>query len=445
MDGAHSKLRKKIKLQAKKKVSMKLAKSVIPPIPPKTVSDTPSEIAPIAPPIHKDANSIEQSIFDELIEKGPSKKVSKDMDEINYYLSENLDTDIEILNKLPINTNVIACCFSIQTTSTLPYLLYMCVNTRSNVLTFPSYVVKKEYTASQIKGKSENLVKGYLKDAKITYEGALLEGKNVFLFFQFDNDVNNGIEKFILKANKVWFASIHELVNTNKVLQFPINSLISNLFLRNQFLTFLYNSNDVAYDTPSIGYHGTYYRIAPHICSLGLKPSTIYSMLGPYYYFGSFKKSVRYAGWNSEYKERLDQTGKPISNKEGLYTKGAIIRFVTFEGKQKALLNKSTDYYDITSLVRERLTNPKEATYETVINKLHDHNGLWTEKYNSIYVGSVILNNGGKNMSNYEYVVKDSSQQVPLTQHILDKNTLFIDERSKKPKWNPRIETYNIM
>ena len=28
---------------------------------------------------------------------------------------------------------------------------------------------------------------------------------------------------------------------------------------------------------------------------------------------------------------------------------------------------------------------------------------------------------------------------------ILDKNTLFIDERSKKPKWNPRIETYNIM
>ena len=98
-------------------------------------------------------------------------------------------------------------------------------------------------------------------------------------------------------------------------------------------------------------------------------------MLGPYYYFGNFTKSVRYAGWTSQFKKRYDNSGNLITNQNGLWTKGAIIRFITFEGKQKALLNKPTDYYDITTLTQARLKDkdPKKVYNETMVNKLHDH------------------------------------------------------------------------
>jgi hypothetical protein len=177
---------------------------------------------------------------------------------------------------------------------------------------------------------------------------------------------------------------------------------------------------------------------------MGLKQSTIYAMMGPYYYFGGFRKAVRYAGWTSTYSSRTDSKGNPIADSEGAYVKGSIIRFVVFEGKQTVLLNNPNDYYDISHLVEERLADPKEAKYERLVNKLHDHNGYWSNTFDSIYVGKARLANGGLFMKNYEYIVAQDNQHKPLTQHILDKSSLFRDKKTGKIKWNGLYDNYNI-
>ena len=76
------------------------------------------------------------------------------------------------------------------------------------------------------------------------------------------------------------------------------------------------------------------------ILTQGLRKSTLYAMMGPYYYFGTFRKSVRYAGWTSTYQMR-EIDGNPISDAEGRYNRGTIIRFAVFVGEMTALLNHS--------------------------------------------------------------------------------------------------------
>jgi hypothetical protein len=241
-----------------------------------------------------------------------------------------------------------------------------------------------------------------------------------------------------MRENQFWWVLIDEIVNLQKLLNFPIHKHVVDLFLNHKSLLFLTNEKNEIIETPSVGYHGTYYGLVSLIKNYGLRRSTLNSMVGPYYYFGTFRKAVRYAGWTSTYKPR-EIDGKNIANEEGLYEKGGIIRFSVFLGNMKALLNHPNDKNDFSELVEKRIReNPRSRRYEMNTLKMHDHNGEWAKNYDSIYIGRALLANNKRFMSNPEFVVKNYNQQTLLSTHILDKNTL-------KKNWDSSYEGYHIL
>lgn len=291
------------------------------------------------------------------------------------------------------------------------------------------------------------------KSTTILNQSGIIKYNNIFYVFydttgKFDND--KSLQNYEQKRDSQWWwCIIDEIVNKKKVLNFPIFQEHINLFLFNPSIIYLYhpyyiqqsqdnNTVPTPYDIPTTGYHGTYYNLKNMILTQGIRPSTINSMVGPYYYFGSFRKAVRYAGWTSTYSKR-EIDGVAISDDNGRYKRGAIIRFAVFIGDMKALLNHPNDRDDYSDIVKERIRlNPKSRKREMMTIKLHDHDAKWSEKYDSVYIGKAILSNGKTFMSNYEFVVKDNYSIITLTSHELDQSTL-------EENWNNSKEDYNIL
>lgn len=258
-------------------------------------------------------------------------------------------------------------------------------------------------------------------------------------YFIYDAGLMENKVKKQPKARKSsnWWTLPREIVDIGNVCNIPINSQTIDLFENNIMLCKIYNNSvdKVPYEIPTVGYHGTHSLVMPHICENGLLASSLNSMMGPYYYFGSFRKAVRYAGWTSTFSERTlgDTT---ISNKFGRMNSGSILRFVVFTGKANYLLNHPMDIDDDSTLVQTRRSGGELDQWEAITIKLHDHDGMWTMKYDSCFVGRSRLENGGRFMSNPEFTVKYKSQYMLLSHHILNQSTLTDFE---EPKENSRL------
>ena len=70
--------------------------------------------------------------------------------------------------------------------------------------------------------------------------------------------------------------------------------------------------------------------------------------------------------------------------------------------------------------------------------RLVDYNAKWTNDYDSVYSGRVLMDNGELLFNFPEFVVKNNSQQVTLSIHMVDKNTLG-------EKWNSEETGYDFL
>lgn len=395
-------------------------------------------------------------------------------------LNKDFDKLQSTLDKLPRDSPKISIynvCYTIYYDAKIPYLLYYLFkypksdSSSSDLMIFP-FKSYKAGTGKNIKTQSLELVDSLFSrtnreninkdDIGYIYNK---ERKSIFVFYLFNSSKELFEPKFMNRKQQFWWCLVDELVNYKKILNFPVSSIVSNLLLENPSLIQLYYKNKVLSDdgsgdgsgigrsdgekielleTPSVGYHGSYYDLIPLIVSFGLRPSTLYPMMGPYYYFGTFRKAVRYAGWTSTYKPRKIGDNF-IADDNGLYNKGGIVRFALFLGKMKAFLNLPRDVDDLSDRYYNRIKlNPRDKKYEDMTLKLHDHDGKWAETYDSAYIGRARLTNGGLFMKNPEFIVRDFSQQNILTYHELDKDTLVYDKRRNKLKWDPNFNNYHI-
>lgn len=341
-------------------------------------------------------------------------------------------SELSTLSNIRDKEIIYICAYRVHTTSTKPFLEYCLHKDSKDVLSFPFLKHKKENNPS-IEGK-QFIQTIFRSDSDISFYIRNGENEN-YLFYEIKQPTYK--PKFMLKKSQWWWTLITEIVNYKKCMQFNISDKTTDLFLNNPSLIYLTDDNSLPIEVPGVGFHGTYYNILHFIMAYGLRPSTILSMMGPYFYFGTFRKAVRYAGWTSNYSTR-EVDGKVIADDKGRYKRGGIARFAIFLGKTRAFLNHSSDRDDFTDIVKERIRkNPRDERWEKMILKLHDHNGIWAEDYNSAYIGRVKLSNGGLLMKNPEFITKDFSQNILLTAHELDQNTL-------KEKWDGNYERYNI-
>ena len=378
-----------------------------------------------------------------------------------YPIDSVLKTDYSSINltSIPDKTSLFMVTYRVNTSAKTPYLEYLLYKYPAvyregfnNLMILPFKA--KSATASPTGGDpsvsgtvAEITDQQYEKilsvsvDEVATRRRGFLRGKyGVYVFYE-TPFVGDAEVPLVLETNQYWWCILDEIINYRMALYFPIQSSVTTIFLKNTDLCYLLDGTTrLALDIPSIGYHGTTNNIAKIIANHGMLPSRN-AMMGQYYYFGSFRKAVRYAAWTSDYKKRVDEkTGEMIAGSDGRYmVPGGIVRMVVFMGRTRVFLNHADEPEDRSELMRKRVAeNPSSREYEETVVRLHDHEGKWTENYDSAYVGRVALPRGGLFVSNPEWIVKSAEQYQTVSRHELRMDSL-------KPNWDAEYDGYRIV
>ena len=115
-----------------------------------------------------------------------------------------------------------------------------------------------------------------------------------------------------------------------------------------------------------------------------------------------------------------------------------VIRFAIFTGVMKIITNWESNSIDESNVKKEMLVDPKlENKYQALTLRITDHDGKWTEKYDSAYIGSMIeLDDGTKLKEKCLTVVKNYEQQAPLTCQYIDKTSVLLSFQNKEKKYS---------
>lgn len=226
----------------------------------------------------------------------------------------------------------------------------------------------------------------------------------------------NQIERGIYNSKWQW-ALTAEIINVKDIMKRSISSFATKFLLNNSEVCLLYRNDGTIYETPEVGYYGSYYKKIAATAVLGMSREDVFASFGPYYYFSNFQYAMRYAVWSVNYKPQKIGTELITVDDKGRYIKGGLVRFALFTGRTKMLLGREFDKPD-ESIISKELAEKSEFIRGMI--KLRDNTGSWAKKYNSIRIGSHYIE--------YKYSVttqpivslKDYEQQVPLEFYFVD-------------------------
>ena len=296
----------------------------------------------------------------------------------------------------------------------IEYLLYKYPHSKkstSDLFVFP-FINKKQGGILQQANKFFKQLTGH----SVKSNGYIEQEQNIFIFYNLSSVPNYKIKKIKLltKKNELWWCLIDEICNHRKIITFPIHPSVTMLFYTNPTLIYLIEKDNKYIDIPIVAFWGNYYKFVPIVAVLGQQATSLVPILGSFYYYGSFRRAVRYAGWSPFYTKKISYD-KMITDDDGKYTQGGIVRFALFTGKMKVLLN-----------------HPKNALHNYLQNK-----DDWVNHYQTLYIGKIKYDHHFYNI-NPEYIIKNHKQQVPLSLHELDMNSL-------KANWDPSYTGYQIV
>tara|TARA_B100001063_G_scaffold167716_1_gene156760 strand:+ start:4345 stop:5514 length:1170 start_codon:yes stop_codon:yes gene_type:complete len=373
-----------------------------------------------------------QEYLSNLAEKKPKKtKTSKDT-YFKYNINKCLKTNFHDI-KLKEGAHINICCFRIVESTKysdvlypyLQYLLYKYPNgnkKESNLCLFPFKEYKKNM---KVKEEGKKIVKDIF-NKQYNCLGYLMNNDEVFLFY--DVDVKNLDERILLKKNnKFWWTLIDEICNNKQLLNFPIHGTTTNLFLKNPKLIYLLNRKNENIEVPVVAYRGDYFDFLPYLFIVGQK-STTSAPFGPYYYFTNFTGSFRRAVWSTNYKmAKVDN--KLITDENGRFKKGGIIRYLVFLNKTKVILNKKND--TMKSELLKDYQNPETWRKRKNIGK-------WAARFDSLLLNKIKIDS--ENYYNYTpmIIIKNLENIRALTIHEVDMSSI-------KTNWDPLYTKYNIL
>ena len=289
----------------------------------------------------------------------------------------------------------------------LEYFLFKPSKEKGEVFKFPSFeydsamnVINKSMTIMQV------LCLTYYKDVEYRYKGFIGNDENVYLFF--DCSILHLDSYKMSRHNDLWLVTVDELINQEKVCNFSIDNTIIDFFKRHVDLLYLSDINGNVIETPTVVYFGCSRKELDFVATFGASIMNEEALMGKYYYFTDYQSAIKKCGW--------------------LNDNGGIIRCALFLGKMKVPMNRPDDNVDESLVTRDMLLKYDQNSCEfkniQMMLRVSDRDGLWTEAYNSVYLGKFDLDDG-KTFQDYPlWVVKDYNQQVVLSSHIIDKKTL---------------------
>ena len=364
-------------------------------------------------------------INEKLIGGAKSKK------QTHHYNIENLNTDFNLItsnNKTKINI----CCYRIVVSNkykefAFPFLQYMLYKypysnkEHNDLCIFP--FEKKDNKNIIKQGKS--MVKKIFS-LELVCKGYTQNRNNIYLFFNIPYK-NMAIGK-LNRNNELWWATISEICNNKKMINFPIHKSVYNIFYNNPFLIYLKNGKKQNIEIPQICYYGDSYEIMPAAASLGIKNRNGH-WTGDFYITNDLIGACRWGMWSTNLREKK-MFGKTITDKEGKFKKGGLLRLVVFLKKNLVTLYQKKDLnYNFI----------KTEYIEELSGKWNNKNrGKWGDSYDSLIISKIKnKKHSGYFNNTVLYSVTNSKNLCPLSYHELDPDTF-------KLYWDPNYEFYNI-
>ena len=331
------------------------------------------------------------------------------------YLTRDLD-EIYTMNSDPnVNELIVELCiYHINLCAYKPFLefmLYKCAD--DNTFYFPNFT--QNLSDYNILENASMLLNGLFGDKKIAFKGRLIESKymnhiktanihnRVILVYEVyevyskhnhndEDGINNYTEDNLIERFKnnqhFHWATVFEIFNIRKLLFYDISDTVIDVFLAYTQIVKLYY-NDSLLETPMVVFFGSDKNTIKYISVFSIKKANNESRYGPFYYFTDLHTSMKYACYDIETHEK--------------YEKGGIVRFVIYPGKIKMFLKK--DKRD-RSLMAKHIMD--KYSIEKYTAQFRDNDCNWTEKYNSAYNGSYIIDINEKNMTQRDNVYDDN-------------------------------------
>jgi len=307
--------------------------------------------------------------------------------------------------------------FGFTNGSAYPFIIFCLQKNAMNELQFPEMV----YDGGQASANGMQILRHIFSEwsqSNIEYLGYIRHDNETYLWY---NGLLSDTYQLVSgkREDQIWFATVSEITNDRRMLTFDIDQQVTNLFLRNPRLIYLVDGTRRPYDIPMVGYFGSYYKRIGVTAALGVKKEGPTASLGPYYYFGAYPRAIRYAVWTTDYKSKTIDGEKLTVGDSGKYTRGGIVRFALFMGKQTMMLGREGDKDDDTDASRRFV---KERPNLISSLKMRDTMGVWASNYDSVSQGTHVIETAkGENFTlSPQMVVKDYAQQFPLSYHYVD-------------------------
>jgi hypothetical protein len=351
-----------------------------------------------------------------------------------YKIESELKNDFKNLKPIK-GTKVFVCIYNIlykikKKNPWLRYLLYKYSKKEGNLMTFPFF----DYDENII-NEADNMV-FKLVNSTIKSKGYIQNENGIFIFYH--QETEYFVFEKLYESQNYWWAIIDEICNLRKVLYFKIHKSVTNLFLSNKQLIFLYDG-EKKYETPIITFKGDHLELIPYIAVFGIRPSTR-SRFGPFYTSGTYNWAIRFAGWSRGYRQQ-EWYGDIITDKNGKFKKGGIIRLVTFLGKLDeqiiTLYDKKDYFYPLIKWYDDIKAKSNKELEKYKKNKKQI--GKWALKNHTLIVPKIKYTKDiGYFNINTEYIIDDGDNQITLSVHELKMDTL-------KVNWDPLYEGYEIL
>jgi len=336
-----------------------------------------------------------------------------------------------------LNANVYICAFHVNQTGKLPFLQFVMnkypKHFFGDILTFPCFSYKGNNSIlEECKSKLYEVTGFYKENNDYDYAGHISQGEDVYMFYDLtDFDFQT---QELYRSDKMWLVLMDEIMNYQRVCNFEIHGSVVDFFKNNFEFCKLYDKNELAIENPIVCYSGVHKSKLKFTGIFGVGKAETDGVVGPYYYFTTYEKSIESGGWSKNCCQEFRNEKKITEDGTGKYDSGGIVRFAVFLGLQKVLMNYPEDEFDNSLHKKERLKDG-ERSLERQTTRITDYDGNWSELYDSIYIGKLELDDGRILTNAPFWVVKEYDQQIPLSFHHIDKRTLG-------DKWNENAIYY---
>ena len=326
--------------------------------------------------------------------------------EPNYY-NYKAKTNLSLYLNHEVTTydSVNMCAYNINNEGKYPFLQFLLSKININdTLIFPLVPIYKNFDMGELINYTKVCLFGLLmlQDFELFIENVEFNGffvfnNNLYLFLDITNCELKIVD--IYRENDIWFSLIDELVNQRHVCNMIIAENVTLLFTNNEQLCFLVDEKENSYEIPIVSYVGKCENKLNFTYIFGESANNKNGILGPYYYFTNY--------YNTFKSENID----------------GIVRFAIFTGSVKYIENGLDDPIDESEIKQQRLTDVNlDQNIEKLTIRISDHDGKWAQNFDSVYLGSIELDNGTYMKNTPLLVVKEYEQQIPLSYHYIDKN-----------------------